>query len=138
MVNFGLPAHSHEVHGDVNQQLVQNGIRQTPQPAYDVAISYVPTERFIASSLAARLSESLNVFYCSRSQDDLPGAEQLQRLQAAFTFGSRVVVVLYREPWGETDWTRVEQSAIIEACKLQGWHKLFFVEVDRRTNLPSW
>jgi len=27
---------------------------------------------------------------------------------------ARVVVVLYRHPWGETPWTRVEQTAITD------------------------
>src|SRR5260370_25802421 len=51
---------------------------------------------------------------------------------------SRVMVVLYREPWGKTPWTRVEETAIKEACLEHGWQRLFFVVLERTIHLPIW
>ncbi len=48
------------------------------------------------------------------------------------------MVVLYREPWGNTEWTRVEQTAITERCLKHGWDSLFFVKLDNSSTPPKW
>ena len=53
-------------------------------------------------------------------------------------FDSHVVVVLYREKWGKTPWTRVEKTAIKEACFKSGWEQLFFISLDQSDVLPGW
>ena len=51
---------------------------------------------------------------------------------------ARLVVVLFRPPWGETNWTRVEQTAITDRCLKRGWDSLLFVVLDRTKPLPKW
>jgi hypothetical protein len=46
--------------------------------------------------------------------------------------------VLFRKPWGETPWTRVEETAIKELCLEEGWSRLFFVRLDSTSDLPKW
>jgi Transcriptional regulatory protein, C terminal len=134
-----LPSHSHGEHeGAVNARLVDNRLPVPPEPLYDVAISYLQTDSFLASSLAARLAENLKVFYYPRTGERLLGTEPIELIRAPFLFGSRVILLLYRADWGQTDWTRVEQSAIEEACNSQGWSKLFFVELERHRSPPDW
>jgi hypothetical protein len=53
-------------------------------------------------------------------------------------FDSRVVVVLFRDPWGKTPWTGVEETAIGERCLKQGWSGLVFVNLDQTSTIPSW
>jgi hypothetical protein len=53
-------------------------------------------------------------------------------------FDSRVVVVLFRDPWGKTPWTRVEETAIGERCLKQGWPGLVFVNLDQTSTTPKW
>jgi hypothetical protein len=50
---------------------------------------------------------------------------------------TRVNVVLYREPWGQTPWTRVEETAVKEACLNRGWSSLFFIVLDRQASFRS-
>lgn len=52
-----------------------------------------------------RLSEVRKVFYFPHNQEDLVGTNGLETMRELF-FDSRVVVVLYCEPWGKNamDW----------------------------------
>jgi hypothetical protein len=51
---------------------------------------------------------------------------------------ARVNVVLFRHPWGQTPWTRVEDAAIAERCFKGGWESLMFVQLDKTSKLPEW
>src|SRR5690349_15489334 len=51
---------------------------------------------------------------------------------------ARVVVILYREPWGQTDWTRIEETAITDRCLKKGWQSLLFVQLDDESAIPQW
>ena len=68
-------------------------------PKYDVAISFLAKDEPIAKELYDRLSEVLKVFYFPHNQEDLVGTNGLESMREPF-FDSRVVVVLYRDPWG--------------------------------------
>jgi len=108
------------------------------QPKYDVAISFLSKDESIAGELNDKLSEGLEVFFYPRKQEVLAGTDGLESMRMPFLEDSRVVVVLYREPWGETPWTRVEQTAIKEGCLNHGWGRLFFIVLDKRSTLPVW
>ncbi len=58
-------------------------------------------------------------------------------MRIPFLEDSRVVVVLYGQPWGKTPWTRVEQTAIQEGCLDHGWERLFFIMLDNSAP-PVW
>jgi hypothetical protein len=51
---------------------------------------------------------------------------------------ARVAVVLYREPWGKTKWTRIEETAIKDRCLEVGWQSLQFVMLDKNNAHPKW
>lgn len=105
---------------------------------YDVAISFLTSDESIAAAIYEKLSESLQVFFYPRKQEELAGTDGLESMRLPFLDGSRVVVVLYREPWGKTPWTRVEETAIKDGCLAQGWQLLFFIALDHESTLPVW
>jgi hypothetical protein len=109
----------------------------TTEPKYDVAISFLAKDEVIAKELYDRLSEVLKVFYFPHNQEDLVGTNGLESMREPF-FDSRVVVVLYRDPWGKTPWTGVEETAIGERCLKQGWPGLVFVNLDQTSVTPKW
>jgi hypothetical protein len=109
----------------------------TTEPKYDVAISFLAKDEVIAKGLYDRLSEVLKVFYFPHNQEELVGTNGLESMREPF-FDSRVVVVLYREPWGKTPWTGVEETAIGERCLKQGWAGLVFVNLDETSVTPTW
>jgi hypothetical protein len=108
------------------------------KPKYDVAISFLSTDESIASSLFKLLSNGLEVFFYPGSQEQLAGKDGLEAMRTPFLDESRIVVVLYREPWGETPWTRVEQTAVQEGCLKHGWQRLFFMMLDKTSAPPKW
>lgn len=109
-----------------------------PVPKYDAAISFLSADEPIAAALHARLNESLDVFFFPRRQEELAGTDGMESMRSPFLDDSRVVVVLFRERWGETPWTRIEQTAIQERCLKHGWKGLFFIMLDKSLRPPKW
>jgi hypothetical protein len=107
-------------------------------PQYDVAISFLSKDEPIATAIHQNLTEGLKVFFFPRNQEELAGTDGLESMRTPFFDDSRVMVVLYREPWGKTPWTRVEETAIKESCLEYGWQRLFFIVLDRESSLPIW
>jgi hypothetical protein len=107
-------------------------------PKYDVALSFLGKDAGIASALNEKLSQSLQVFFFPRRQEELAGTEGLESLRKPFLNDSRVIVVLYREGWGKTPWTGVEETAIKDACLAGGWKRLFFIVLDKTGRFPAW
>jgi hypothetical protein len=109
------------------------------EPKYDVALSFLARDESIGAALADLLTEGgLEVFFFPRDQEVLAGTDGMESMRSSFIEGSRVAVVLFREPWGQTPWTRVEQTAIQESCLKLGWERLFFVALDQESALPLW
>jgi hypothetical protein len=116
-----------------------NMTKLTPdEPQFDVAISFLasgePTVREIYSQLDR---VGLKIFFFPRSQEELAGTNGLESMRSPF-LASRLVVVLFRKPWGETPWTRVEQMAITDRCLERGWESLLFVVLDETATIPKW
>jgi hypothetical protein len=107
-------------------------------PKYDVAISFLSKDEPTAAALHDMLSAGLEVFFYPRKQEELAGTDGMQSMRTPFLEDSRVVVVLYREPWGKTPWTRVEETAIKDGCLSYGWHRLFFIMLDKESSPPVW
>jgi hypothetical protein len=109
-----------------------------PQSAYDVAISFLIQDERTARALNDELEASgLNVFFFPRKQEELAGTNGMESMRKPF-LAARVNVVLFRKPWSETPWTRVEDAAISERCFNGGWSSLMFVQLDKISALPKW
>jgi len=104
---------------------------------HDAAISFLVRDAKIAGELAGRLEQNLQVFFFPHAQEELAGTDGLESMRQPF-LGARVSVVLYRAPWGETPWTRVEETAIKDRCLNHGWGSLIFVQLDKTGTLPKW
>jgi hypothetical protein len=107
-------------------------------PEYDVAISFLAKDERVAAAINDSLASGLKVFFFPRNQEELAGTDGLESMRTPFLTGSRVNVVLYRDGWGQTRWTRVEETAIKDACFNRGWSTLFFVASDKADKLPTW
>jgi hypothetical protein len=103
----------------------------------DVAISFLAKDEPFAAELHARLERTLRVFFFPRRQEELAGTDGLESMRTPF-LESRVAVVLFRQPWGETPWTRVEETAIKDRCLATGWNSLLFATLDKTSPLPTW
>ncbi len=109
-----------------------------PVPEYDVAISFLARDQESARAVAEQLEASgLSVFFFPRKQEELAGTNGMESMRAPF-LGARVNVVLFKQPWGETAWTRVEDAAIRDRCMNGGWPSLMFVTLDKASKRPKW
>src|SRR5664280_1260111 len=105
---------------------------------YDVAISFLAKDEATARALADKLEASgFSFFFFPRNQEELAGTNGMATMRDPF-FESRVNVVLFREPWGQTPWTRIEETAITERCLEKGWDSLVFVQLDSTHTVPKW
>lgn len=104
----------------------------------DVAVSFLSSDEPLATRIYNELSENLSVFVYSKRQEELAGTDGLESFRQAFLSRSRLVVVLYRDGWGKTRWTAVEEMAIKDRMFDGGWASLLFVMLDDRSTPPSW
>lgn len=105
---------------------------------YDVAFSFLQQDEELALDLADRVRDRISVFIYSEQQKELAGSDGVDTFTHVFAAESRVVVVLYREGWGHTRWTRVEETAIKTRWFNEGYSFLLVIALDKREPTPTW
>lgn len=105
---------------------------------YDVAISFLKQDEPLAVSLADTLADRYESFVYPKRQEELVGTDGQETFSAVFGERARCVVVLYRDAWGTTPWTRIEQTVIQNRALLEGWDFLLFVKLQSTATTPKW
>lgn len=105
---------------------------------YEVGFSFLKQDELIAYDLNDHIQDRLSTFIYSKKQEDLGGTDVEKNINKVFYEEARVVVVLYRDGWGETPRTRIEETAIKNRAFENGWSFLFFINLDPNSTLPSW
>jgi hypothetical protein len=104
---------------------------------FDVAISFLNEDVDTAVQLRDALAESLEVFIYTEKQEELAGTDGLESFRDVFRRRSRLVVILLRERWGKTPWTRVEMEAITDRFLQEGPDFLFVIVMEDCAR-PPW
>lgn len=105
---------------------------------YDVALSFLAQDEPVATQLADILDERYRVFLYSRKQEQLAGTDGEKTFNEVFGKQARVVVILYRKGWGESPWTRIEETAIKNRAFDEGYDFALFVPVDDKPAVPKY
>jgi hypothetical protein len=105
---------------------------------FDVAFSFVATDEATAVSVAELLRDRFRVFVYSEQQKKLAGRDGEEAFANVFARQARVVVVFYRQEWGKTSWTRIEETAIRGRAHDQGYDFSLWVPLDKDVILPAW
>ncbi len=105
---------------------------------YDVAFSFVAQDEVLATKLADYFEGRLRVFLYSRRQEKLAGTDGEKSFNDVFANQSRLVVVLYRDEWGQSPWTRIEETAIRNRAFEKGYGFVMFIPLDVKPNVPEW
>lgn len=105
---------------------------------YEVAISFVAEDEPLATRIADLISDRMTVFLYSRHQEVLAGTDGEKTFNRVFGEQSRLVVVLYREKWGTTSWTRIEEVAIRNRAFKQGYDFVILVPLEEPASVPKW
>lgn len=109
-----------------------------PDYLYDIALSFLAQDEPIATQLADQFEGRLKVFLYSRKQEQLAGKDGELIFNDVFAKQTRVVVVLYRQGWGDSPWTRIEQTAIRNRAYEEGYNFTLFIPLEDRPSLPPW
>lgn len=105
---------------------------------YEVGFSFLKQDELIAYELNDHIQDRLSTFIYSKKQEVLWETDGEKKFNKVFFEESRVVVVLYRDGWGETPWTKIEETAIKNRAFDNGWDFLFFINLDANSTVPSW
>jgi hypothetical protein len=110
----------------------------TASEHWDVAISFASADEAVAEDLRNHLQPPLKVFFWSKAQEHLAGRDGIEAFRTIFCTQATLVVILFAAPWGETAWTRVEETGIKELGLDQGWEHLLFVRLNTNDPVPKW
>jgi hypothetical protein len=105
---------------------------------YDVAFSFVKEDEGLATQINDRLQDRYKTFLYSKAQEQLVGTDGEQTFSAVFKEQARTVAVLLRPGWGQTAWTRIEETAIRGRAYSQGYDFTTFIVVVSGTPIPTW
>lgn len=105
---------------------------------YEVAFSFLKEDEAIAYDINDHIQDRLSTFIYSKKQEVLGGSDGEKKFNEVFNKECRVVVVLYRDGWGQTPWTRIEETAIKNRAYENSWEFLLLVNLDVKSNLPTW
>jgi hypothetical protein len=107
---------------------------------YDLAFSFVTPDQDAATRLHRRLSPPLNGFLYTEQQESLAGPDGYEKFASVFGEQARMVVLVYRDGWGERGFTLIESNAIKRRMYREGADFLFIViaETEPRPTLPNW
>jgi len=103
---------------------------------YDVAFSFLAQDESLATELNDLLQDRLQTFLYSKRQEELAGTDGEESFGKVFAEEARCVVVIYRTGWGETPWTRIEETAIRNRAFDDGYDFALFIPLDG--SVPRW
>ncbi len=104
----------------------------------DVAFSLLSADEPAARAICDALPPEIDAFlYSIRQKDILVERDGLEVFSSTFR-QARKCVLLLREGWGDSGWTRVEKDVIRDRCLLEGAGFLVLVRMDLEAQLPSW
>lgn len=103
---------------------------------YDVAFSLLARDAGLAESLAERLAP-LKCFVFTAEQRELVGRNGVEAFSELFRKDARLAVVLYRDGYGETEFTDLEIRGIQDRALETRWVSPILINLDGSAS-PSW
>jgi len=92
---------------------------------YEVAFSFLNEDEELAFRINDLIQDRVKTFIYSRQQEKIAGTDGEETFNQVFGSEARIVVVLYRENWGKTPWTRIEETAIRNRAYEKGYDFVF-------------
>jgi len=104
---------------------------------YDVAFSFLAQDEDLALQICNLIEDRVRVFLYSEKQEELAGRDGEEVFNRVFGTEARIVFVLYRRGWGESPWTRIEETAIRNRAYNEGYDFVLFAPLDENP-IPKW
>jgi hypothetical protein len=109
-----------------------------PSFKYDVAFSFLERDEDLAVQVDTLLHGRVKTFIPSRREALLAHTDFEQTVHRVFGGETRIVTVLYRDSWGRTGCTLLEESAIRHRAHEDGYDFILLIPLDTPPSLPSW
>src|SRR5688572_17252134 len=110
----------------------------TAKYQYEIAFSFLQQDEGLAFEINDLIQDRYSTFIYSQHQKELAGADGEIKFNEVFGEKARIVIVLYRESWGTTPWTRIEETAIRNRAHTEGYDFTMFVQIDPQSKMPKW
>ncbi len=105
----------------------------------DVAFTLLHLDESEANNIVTDLGMDIKSFLYTRKQEELVGNDVVLKFKDVFGYKSRLVVVMYREGWGTTNYTYVEEEAIRDRKFREKSEKfIIFVNITGKDKMPEW
>lgn len=105
---------------------------------YDIAFSFLEKDEKLASEINQVVKARISSFLYSEKQKDLAGKDGEKEFIKVFGQEARLVVVLYSLEWGNTPWTRIEETAIRNRGFSDGYDFVLFIITEAALQPPKW
>lgn len=105
---------------------------------YEIVFSFCSEDESLASELNNLLQDRYSTFIYSEHQKQLAGKDGEIEFNKVFEYKARVVVIFYRNKWGKTPWTRIEENAIRKRAFKNGYDFTLFIPTEKKINMPDW
>lgn len=107
---------------------------------YDVAFSFLGNDAKVAERISGLLQAKYRTFVFTEQQKEVAFRDGLETFRSVFQDKARCVAVLFREGWGTTKWTKIEEDLIKDRAvnKGKGWDFLLFINLDPKVKVPAW
>jgi hypothetical protein len=110
----------------------------TSEFLYDIAFSFLAADESVATEINDLLQGRYKTFLYSQRQKELAGTDGELTFSAVLLTQARIVAVLYRPGWGETPWTRIEETAIRNRAHEHGYDFSTFIAMTEPVQAPPW
>lgn len=105
---------------------------------YEVAFSFLKQDEHLANQINDLIQNKLNTFLYSKKHEDKTSRNREKTFMDVFGKQSRSVVVLFRNKWGTTPWTKIEEKAIRNRAIEEGYNFLLFIPLDDPPKIPKY
>lgn len=105
---------------------------------YDVAFSFAQQDEQLAYTLYSLLKDRLSCFIYSEEQKKLAGGDGEILFNSVYSKEARIVVILFRQEYGTSKWTRIEETAIRNRGYDDGYDFVILIPTEKQIAPPKW
>lgn len=117
---------------------MENSLNLSKDYPYEVAFSFCKEDESIALKINDLIIDRLSTFIYCQKQEELVGTDGEIEFKKVFSEKARMVVVLYRNGYGKSPWTRIEEEAIRNRAYSDGFDFTLFVMMELKCLPPKY
>jgi hypothetical protein len=104
---------------------------------YDVAFSFLKKDEELACGMNDLLRNRVKTFFSFRKEQVIAGSDDKEIYNEVLGFQTRIVVLLYREGWGQTPETQMEESVVRDRAHEEGYDFILAIPLETPSSIPK-